>query len=165
MVPLAWFPWDIMTSVFWLAGGIAAFVAARRVIQLLPAALRREACDLPRLVRAVATLLLFGVALAARSHSVTLADDFARATAAEMKAACREARACPTAPALWQQGAAHPVSRIRVGFTSEYDIRYSVSDDHQHFTIVVVHDIDHALVIDGGVSGDVTEREVGDGVE
>lgn len=165
MVPLAWFPWDMMTSLFWFAGGIAAFIAAKSVIKLLPIALRRHDCDLPRLVRAAATLVLFVAALAARSHSVTLADDLARATAIEVQAECRAAKACPAAPKSWQSGSANAVTYRRVGFTSEYDMRYSVTSGGESFTLVVVHDIDHALVIEGGVAGDVTEREVGDGVE
>lgn len=157
LLPLAWLPWDMATSLFWLAGGIAAVVGAVRVLALLPLALARRPCDLPRLARATATVLLFGAVLAALLISLARADGTARSIAAEAQARCVADSACPSSVPSW--GGRGPLRKV--GFTSEYEVHYRGGGDQ--FVVTVLHNIDETLVISGGVRQELAEKLVGDG--
>lgn len=154
LVPLFCTPFDVIVSLYWFVGAIAATVSLWRLTRSFLARDARQFRN--RSLRPALTLLIFVAAatyMAAKSAKLERkADTIGREVATRIQQECQRLAKCPQAPDGWK--IEHQRAFLTVDFMR---LSYTTDDAKTRFTIRVVHRMEDELVIEGGVPGPLHE--------
>ena len=160
LLPLFVMPVEVFTSLYWMAGFVAALLSVVTLSRLSakPKA-GAPAKDRSRALRPALTLVIFAAAafvgFRQGAGDSAAADAFARDAAREVRAACVRDGKCPEAPSGWDRKPGERVIRTVAGRRVEYRRL-----DEGAFLITVRHPLEEMLEIRGGVQAEVEEKRV-----
>jgi hypothetical protein len=160
LLPLFVMPAEVITSLYWLAGFVAALISITTLVKVARKPNAGEpARDWIRALRPALTLGIFTVAatfgLEQGKDDSAAADTFAREVARATRATCVRDGKCPLAPAGWDHKPGDRVIRVVSGRRVEYR-----RPEEGLFLITVRHPLEEMLEIRGGVSKEIEEQRV-----
>jgi len=160
LTPLLFIPLDMFTMLFWGPAFLIFLVSAWHILQFLAKRLRGQTQFRKELIRPLLAILIIVAAaglVAASRHS---ADEFGRRIARNAQQICNERGECP----LIVEGLSHLEGRTRGlcrtsygDYGAKFVITYSASEDRKTFQVTVRHNIDEALILQGGVHQELHE--------
>ena len=157
LLPLFFLQFELFTSLYWLAGGIAACGALWNLLRMAWGFLRSRRQEWFVALRPGLTILLIGAAATTMglvsAGVAEEADQLGRTTAAQMQEACRAQGICPGAPPGWEL--AGDRARKAVRFMS---VEYSLNSKASEFTVRVRHRMENELLIHGGATVPLREE-------
>ena len=150
LLPLFIIPFDIFTSLIWLACGIAVVVSLYNLC---------KRGNVNRKVRPALTIIIFfSAAIYMFNHTANVQneiDNLAFATASIVQATCNSEGACPEPPLGWQMDRGRACTRVE--FMRACYNRY---EDNLKFMIRVQHSMGNELLIRGGVNIELQKDRV-----
>jgi len=158
VLPLAATPPDFVTSICWVAAGLAGIGSVFSIIvKIWVLRRKREETKPTVLIRPALTLLFILFSIYSVRSSLDAAKEFARSKANEIQKICKTGK-CPELIEGWTDRGKSDVYRSQTmeGNIAKYAVRYRIFNDFKEFEIYlrVTIDISHVIATGG------TEKEL-----
>jgi hypothetical protein len=158
--PLVLVPLDMGTMLFWGPAFIILLVSTWQVVKFIVNRIRKKTPLQRVLFRPLLSVMIIIGALVLFYASQGTADKFARRVAYAVNIKCKKEGRCPEL-VDGLECAPNRGCSVRYGdYGAKFRVRYKVSNDRMYFRVAVRHNIDEALILDGGVANEIREKLV-----
>jgi len=158
LCPLVLVPLDIGTMLFWGPAFIILLVSMWHVVTFIVNRIFKKTPLQRAFIRPSLSVVIIIGALVLVYASQGTADKFARRVANAVNIKCKKEGRCPESIDGFECASNRGCS-VRYGdYGAKFRVRYEVSNDRMFFRVIVRHNIDKALIFDGGVTNEIREK-------
>ena len=133
-------------------------VSLWRVVRLTVNRIREKTQFQKAIIRPLLVIFVIIVVLAVISASRRTSDEFGRHIANTVQKQCKENGKCSKDVSGFECDPCSGCMTSYGEYGAKFQVRYMVSEDELTFSVMVVHDTDAKLIIEGGVTVEVSEE-------
>ena len=156
--PLVLVPLDIGTMVFWGPAFIILLVSAWHLFKFIVNRIRKKIPFQRALFRPLFSVMIIIGALVLVHASQGTADKFGRRIAHAVDIKCKKDGRCPESVDGFECDPDRGCRTLYGDYGAKFRVSYTVSKDRMNFIVVVHHNIDEALILEGGVTDEIREK-------